>query len=110
MIIRKKDNTMILMIIMSKNELLYCSKEPQNDMSNFTVQQFQHFYYFYRQYDRLLVHSKFCKHSGDACHVGGVTTVKEEQEYEILPWVFFCSTVMIVLLYMHACTLTVNRP
>lgn len=35
---------------------------------------------------------------------------EKEQEYEILPWVFLCSMGMIVLLYMHACTPTVNQP
>lgn len=35
---------------------------------------------------------------------------EKEQEYEILPWVFLCSTGMIALLYMHACTPTVNQP
>lgn len=35
---------------------------------------------------------------------------EKEQEYEIPPWAFLCSTVMIALLYMHACTLTVNQP
>lgn len=35
---------------------------------------------------------------------------QRNNEYELLPWVHFCSSVMIALLYMHACTLTVNGP
>lgn len=58
----------------------------KSDMSSFTGQQFLHFSYLYRQYDRLPVHSTFSKHSDDACHVGCGTTEKKEKEYEIPPW------------------------
>lgn len=87
-------------------------RSPKSDMSNFTSHQFLHFPYFYWQCDRPPVHSTLCKRSGEACHVGGTTTEKRNKNMRFLPGrsSALSSTVMIVLLYMHACTLAVNRP
>lgn len=48
--------------------------------------------------------------SSDACHVGWGKDQQRSNKYEILPWVIFGSSVMIVVLYMHARTHTVNGP
>lgn len=91
-----------LKIIMSRNVFLYTGKELHNDMGkNFYISSFR------------MIPCLSTPHSVSipVMHVMlEAHRQKKEQEYEIPPWVFFCSTAMIVLLYMHACTLAVNRP